>query len=351
MTAPAWDGLAVDARITVVAGRDSQRARLHLRRDARGRTSGVLEYPRGRKGPQGAAGPTRMPWHLAGTVASTAELPALAATLGPRDRGKAWGDQATGALHLWRGTSFATIAGGFFRDGHPGPPLAFTATASTLPPGSAATAALTGSGAGRTLHLGVAKGVDGPQGAQGPTDAPLQDRPDWVGPPPMHGQVLGCLSSEGFGGITLGSNPGTWNITSAEFLTGVRWRDRNTAHAVATAALAPRDRSYRLAVHGEIVLNMWDYLSPTFSITATVNGTRVAYGRAQNFPDAFAGWESHLVRIRPSFTSKLTPTSTHGVIDPGQEANVVVEVTRNHSIVDREWELLSGWLTLECWET
>lgn len=67
-----------------------------------------LPLPGGRKGEQGPRGRPRAPWVKAGEVDSVGDLPV---GLGPDDRGKWWHDLATDDMWTWTGTGWKQSAG------------------------------------------------------------------------------------------------------------------------------------------------------------------------------------------------------------------------------------------------
>lgn len=114
------------------------------------------------RGPQGIQGEPGPGIVFKGVVPTFADLPTDA------EPGDMWNTDDDGHSWTWNGTVW--VDGGSSRgaDGEPGPPNVLEiGTVTTIPPGGAATADITGTSPAQTLNLGIPRGDKGDPGVPG----------------------------------------------------------------------------------------------------------------------------------------------------------------------------------------
>lgn len=180
-------------------------------------TEGAMEIARGRQGERGPQGEPAAPYIDQGDIANQATINTL--VLGTADKGKAWRNRATNALHYWDGRKWIVHANAYGAPGQAGAMGALTGVSVTMvDEDEPAEGEITGSpgSQGIELRIPVTRGEKGDVGPAAAisvaTDFDLAQRP------PQTGDNIVMLPSGKWGAGVAGRVVGPYSFGPSEII-------------------------------------------------------------------------------------------------------------------------------------
>ncbi|NKS29204.1 hypothetical protein GS534_00470 [Rhodococcus hoagii] len=286
---------------------------------------GRLEMRKGEKGEKGDQGEPAYPFEWQGDMTNQQAIDNL--LLGPDQKGWAYRNVETNAMHYWAGVGWVVFANAFGAPGPRGLANNLTiGTITTLPTGAAATASITGTPPNQVLNLGLPRGpqgVDGPRGAA----AAIRDAFDYDNSvAPQHGDLIAWnntankwrpVRNPGVRGpysIGPGSFPG---VTNSQTIDG---------KTLTTMAIPAQDVAWRPLVQGgvETITNQTNNSSRVDVEVRLGSATGQIVGVGTGMP--YQRWYTN--RIQPYFDATMTPTSSVAVVPAGMATTLYVTIGR-----------------------
>jgi len=276
---------------------------------------GMIELPRGQRGPKGDKGDAAVPFLHMGDRTG-AHIAAL--QLGASDAGKAYRNVDTNDMHYWSGSYWVVFQDAFGAQGPEGPPGGLSGVSiETLHKDDEPVASLTGPAGSQVLHIGI-PAVPGPKGDTGPAAAITAATDYNNSTPPADGAVLTYSASTGR--WYPGSAPTIrhYSLPSAAFSnTGAQLTDSH--RVLAELPLEPLSFPTALYITGHFIVNQFN--TSQMAIEARVGGTGAANdGTTVAKGVALAGWGDQMVTLTPHFSTNSSPSTSTA---PGSYVGVV----------------------------
>lgn len=286
----------------------------------------LVEIREGLPGPAGPDGDPAWPWLWQGDVADVPALLALAPTTA--DARKAWRVVSENRVYYWTGLEFIAFADAFGAAGRKGTVTTLTGIGVAGPPGSNATAQVTGTAPHQQLQITFPRGETGDAGPPGGPGR-IQDASDVLvdedNPLGQDFILSWDAALEKFRPVPNPAPAGPWAIASNQFTGGTNIPD--ASRVVATLTIPAQPAPWRPRVEGGLIVQTHvSQLNASHCDievrVGDIDGDLVGYG--------YTLGASNLTRIPifPKFEYALSPASTVGVIPANQTTTLYVVVRR-----------------------
>ncbi|MDH6282795.1 hypothetical protein [Prescottella agglutinans] len=288
---------------------------------------GRLEMRKGEKGDKGDKGDPAYPFEWQGDMTNQQAIDNL--HLGPDEKGWAYRNVSTQAMHYWAGVGWIVFPGAFGAPGPRGLANQLTVGAvTTLPTGSNATLTITGTPPNQVLNIGIPRGIQGQVGVAG-GPGPLRTAPDYDNSSqPQQGDMLAWqASSSKFKPVR---NPGVRGPYSIGYMSfpGVSENNTTNGKVVATLQVPAQNVPWRPMVFGaiETVVNDTNYQTRLDAEVRIGSASGQIVGLGTGFPYQTV----FMNRIQPYFDVPMDTSSNAnvGVIQAGQAVTLNVVLTR-----------------------